>query len=84
MVKPLAITLTVIGGLLLLLAVLYMSMKASSLPSFFPGHLPVRVTKRGHTIQTHTHVKLGAVLLIAAVGVLGATWWLAFRYEPAD
>jgi hypothetical protein len=84
MVKPLAIVLTVVGVVLLLLAVVYMSMKASSLPSFFPGHLPVRVTRKGHTIETHTHAKLGLVLLIAAAGVLGTTWWLAFRYEPAD
>ena len=84
MVKPITIVLAVIGGILLLLAVVYISMRASSLPSFFPGHLPVRVTKKGHTIQTHAHIKLGVVLLLAAAGVLGATWWLAFRYEPAD
>jgi hypothetical protein len=84
MIKPLAIALAVVGTLLLVLAIIYITMKASHLPSFIPGHLPERVTKKGHTIETHTLAKRGIVLILAAVAVFAATWWLAFRYEPAD
>jgi hypothetical protein len=84
MVKGIAIALTVLGVLLLIVGVVYLTTKASSLPSFFPGHLADRVTRRGHVIQTHTLAKRGVVLLIAAIAVFGASWWLAFRYEPAD
>lgn len=84
MVKGIAIALGVLGVLLLLLAIVYMTTKASSLPAFIPGHLGERVTKHGHVIQTHTLAKRGFVLLLAALAVFGATWWLAFRYEPVD
>ena len=84
MVKGIAIALSVLGVLLLLMAIVYMTMKASSLPSFVPGHLAERVTKKGHVIQTHTLAKRGFVLLLAALAAFGATWWLAFRYEPVD
>jgi len=84
MVKGIAIALAVLGVLMLIMAIVYMTTKASSLPSFIPGHLAVRVTKHGHVIQTHTLAKRGFVLLLAAIAVFSATWWLAFRYEPAD
>jgi hypothetical protein len=83
-VKGIAIALTVVGVLLLIMAIVYLTTKASSLPSFIPGHLPVRVTRRGHVIQTHTLAKRGVALLLAAIAVFGTSWWLAFRYEPAD
>jgi len=84
LVRPTAIALAVVGSILLLLALAYMTMKASSLPAFAPGHLAEHVTKKGHTIQTHAHTKLGIVLLLAAVATFAATWWVAFRYEPVD
>jgi hypothetical protein len=84
MVKAIAIALTVLGVLLLITAIVYMTTKASSLPSFMPGHLAKRVTRSGHVIRTHALVKRGVVLLIAAIGVFAVSWWLAFRYEPAD
>lgn len=84
MVKGIAIALTVVGVLLFLTGIVYLTMKASSLPSFVPGHLAERVTKHGHVIGTHTLAKRGVALLLAAIAVFGATWWLAFRYEPAD
>ena len=83
-VKGIAIALAVVGVLLLIMGIVYLTTRASSLPSFIPGHLPVRVTKRGHVIQTHALVKRGFALLLAAIAVFGVTWWLAFRYEPAD
>jgi hypothetical protein len=83
-VKAIAIALTVLGVLLLIMAIVYLTTKASSLPSFVPGHLPGGVTKKGRVIHTHALVKRGVVLLIAAIGVFGTAWWLAFRYEPAD
>jgi hypothetical protein len=82
-VKVVAIALTVLGALLLIMAIVYLTTKSSSLPSFVPGHLP-GVTKKGRVIHTHALVKRGIVLLIAAIGVFGTAWWLAFRYEPAD
>jgi hypothetical protein len=84
MVKGIAIALTVVGVLLLIGAVLYMTMKASSLPSFMPGHLDFRVTKRGRVLGTHTYTKRAFALILAAAAVFGVSWWLAFRYEPAD
>jgi hypothetical protein len=84
MVKGIAIALTVLGVLLLIMAIVYMTTKASSLPSFIPGHLAERVTKKGRVIHTHTLAKRGFVLLLAAIAVFATSWWLAFRYEPAD
>jgi hypothetical protein len=84
MVKGIAIALTVLGVLLLITAIVYMTTKASSLPSFVPGHLAERVTKGGRVIHTHALTKRGFVLLLAAIAVFGASWWVAFRYEPAD
>jgi hypothetical protein len=84
LIRPLAIALTVAGVLLLVLGFVYLTMKASSLPAFIPGHLADRVTKSGRTIQTHAHTKLGIVLLLGAVAIFGATWWVAFKYEPVD
>jgi hypothetical protein len=83
-IKGIAIALTVLGALLVIMGIVYLTTRSSSLPSFFPGHLPVRVTRTGHVIRTHTLAKRGVVLLLAAAAVFGATWWLAFRYEPAD
>ena len=83
-VKAIAIALAVLGVLFLIMAIVYMTTKASSLPSFIPGHLAERVTKRGHVIHTHTLPKRGVVLLIAAIASFAGTWWLVFRYEPAD
>ena len=84
MVKGVAIALTVVGALFLLMAIVYLTTKASSLPSFVPGHLAERVTKGGRVIHTHALTKRGVALLLAAIAVFGASWWLAFRYEPAD
>jgi len=84
LIRPVAIALAIGGTILLLLSFAYMTMRASQLPAFMPGHLPVRVTKRGHTIDPHAHTKLGIVLIVAAVASFAATWWVAFKYEPVD
>jgi hypothetical protein len=84
LVRPVTIVLTVAGVILLALAVLYLSTKASALPSFIPGHLPRRIGKTGHVIPTHAHTKLGLVLLVGSVIALAGAWWVAFRYEPVD
>jgi len=84
LIRPVAIGLAVIGTIFLVLAIVYITMKASSLPSFLPGHLTERVTRKGHVIGTQAHWKRGIVLLFAAVATFALTWWLAFRYDPAD
>jgi hypothetical protein len=83
-VRPLAIGLAVVGGLLLLFGIMYVAVTASNLPSFFPGHLPRVMGRHGHVIPTHAHTKLGLVLLLGSALALAAAWWLAFRYEPVD
>jgi hypothetical protein len=83
-VKGLAIALAVFGGVLLIVGLVYMTTKASSLPSFWPGHLAERVTKGGRVIHTHALTKRGFVLLLVSLAAFGTSWWLAFRYEPAD
>jgi hypothetical protein len=83
-VKGIAIALLVVGVLFVIMGIVYLTTRSSSLPSFIPGHLPVRVARNGHVIRTHTLFKRGIALLLAAIAVFGVTWWLAFRYEPAD
>jgi len=84
LIRPISITLGVVGGILMLLAIVYVSVRAGSLPSFMPGHLGKVRLKNGHLRATHAHVKLGLALFVAAVAALGAGWFVAFRYEPAD
>ena len=84
LVRPIAIALMVAAVVLFVLGLIYVTTKGSSLPSFFPGHLPARHTKKGKLLPTHAHTKLGIVLILAAIVSAVGAWWVTFKYEPAD
>jgi hypothetical protein len=84
LIRPIAVVLGVLTAALVVVGIVYLTTKASSLPAFLPGHLAERVTKRGRVIGNKAHVKRGLAVLGLAAATLVTTWWLAFRYEPAD
>jgi hypothetical protein len=59
----------IVGVLLLILALIYVTTKAGSLPSFIPGHKP---HSTGH------HPLRAGVALVVGLVLLGGAWWLAF------
>ncbi len=84
LVRPLAIALIAVAAILVVLGLVYVSVKGASLPGFMPGHLPKRYSKKGKLLPTHAHTKLGIALILAAIVSAAGAWWIAFRYEPAD
>jgi hypothetical protein len=82
--KAWAIALLVIGVIAVMLALVYASVRASSLPSWMPGYRhPVRF-KSGRTV-TYSQLKRYAFALgLVGAGSLGLAWWLTYRYEPVD
>jgi hypothetical protein len=83
-VKALAIVLLVIGVIAVMFALVYVGVRASSLPSWMPGYRhPVR-TKRGRIITYGQLKRYVFVLVLVGAGSLGLAWWLAYRYEPVD
>ena len=83
-IRPLAIVLAILGAVLLVLGIIYLTTKASSLPTWIPGHVARRVTKKGRVLGSKAHVKRGLAVIAVGIAVFAGTWWLAFRYEPAD
>ncbi|HEX9359491.1 MAG TPA: hypothetical protein VF933_37470 [Streptosporangiaceae bacterium] len=69
-----ALILAIIGILLIILAVIYMTTAAGSLPSFIPGHL------NGST--GHHPLRVGVALVVGLV-LLGGAWWLGFGGKKA-
>ena len=55
----------IIGVLALVVGIVYISQKASSLPSFFPGHSAT--LHRAHKSRGYAGVALGAVLIIISL-----------------
>lgn len=64
-----ALILAIVGILLVILALIYMTTAAGSLPSFIPGHL------NGST--GHHPLRAGVSLIVGLV-LLGGAWWLGF------
>jgi len=64
--RNLIIPAIVLGGLLLLVALLYFVDPAKSLPSFFPGH---------EAGSSRVHVKHGIAALALGVGALVFAWF---------
>jgi hypothetical protein len=83
-VSPLAIALLVIGVLLAVLGIMYLTVAASHLPSFVPGHLTPHRLRNGNFIPTHTAKKKGIFALFVAVIVFVGAWFLKYRYQPVD
>lgn len=64
-----ALILAIVGILLVILALIYMTTAAGSLPSFIPGHV------NGST--GHHPLRIGVALVVGLVLLAGA-WWLGF------
>jgi amino acid permease len=64
-----ALILAIVGILLVILALIYMTTAAGSLPSFIPGHV------NGST--GHHPLRIGIALVVGLV-LLGGAWWLGF------
>ena len=69
-----ALVLAIIGILLIILALIYLTTAAGSLPSFIPGHL------NGST--GHHPLRIGVALVVGLV-LLGGAWWLGFGGKKA-
>ncbi len=61
---------TVIGVILLVVAVVYFVDAAHSLPSFFPGHADASSKDAGHH-----HSKHGIAALVLALGAFAIAWF---------
>jgi amino acid permease len=69
-----ALILAIIGILLIILAVIYLTTAAGSLPSFIPGHV--------HGSSGHHPLRTGVALIVGLV-LLGGAWWLGFAGKKA-
>ncbi len=69
-----ALILAIIGILLIILALIYLTTAAGSLPSFIPGHV------NGST--GHHPLRIGVALVVGLV-LLGGAWWLGFGGKKA-
>ncbi len=69
-----ALVLAIIGILLIILALIYLTTAAGSLPSFIPGHV------NGST--GHHPLRIGIALVVGLV-LLGGAWWLGFGGRKA-
>lgn len=59
----------VVGVLAVVVGVMYLSMAAHSLPSFFPGHIAGAAGAAKHTKRGIAGIVVGAVLLLIALAV---------------
>ena len=69
-----ALVLAIVGILLIILALIYLTTAAGSLPSFIPGHV------NGST--GHHPLRIGIALVVGLV-LLGGAWWLGFSGKKA-
>jgi H+/Cl- antiporter ClcA len=64
-----ALILGIIGILLVILAIIYLTTAAGSLPSFIPGHM--------NGSSGHHPLRIGVALVVGLALIAGA-WWLGF------
>lgn len=64
-----ALVIGIIGILLVIVAIIYLTTAAGSLPSFIPGHL------NGST--GHHPLRAGVSLVVGLI-LIGGAWWLGF------
>jgi hypothetical protein len=64
------LVLTLLGVILIVVAIVYFVMPADSLPGFFPGH---------EAGATRMHYKHGMASGVAGVILLAAGWWMGRR-----
>jgi hypothetical protein len=83
-IKTVAIASLVVGVIAMTLAVVYLFVRASSLPSWMPGNrAPIRL-RSGHLVTFGLLKRHVAVFAVVAAAALILAWWVAFRYEPND
>jgi hypothetical protein len=82
--KAWAIALAVLGVIVIVIALVYVGVRASSLPSWMPGYRHPVLTKRGRTVAFGQLKRQAFVLLLVGAAALGVGWWLAYRYEAPD
>jgi len=68
--RKLVIPAIVLGGVLLVVAIVYFVTPEHSLPSFLPGHAAV-----GSTEANHHHTKHGIAALVVALGCFAFAWF---------
>jgi len=69
----------------LVVGIVYLTVHANNLPSFFPGHVPTRYTRKKHiALPTSAHTKRGFVALILSIASFIGAYWVLFQYKPAD
>jgi hypothetical protein len=84
-VVPVFIVLAVLGVVFLAVGLVYLTVHANKLPSFFPGHVATRYGKKHHNaLPTHAHTKRGFVAIILAIASFVGAYWVLFQYKPAD
>jgi hypothetical protein len=82
--KAWAIALVVVGVIVILIALVYAGVRASSLPSWMPGYRHPVLTKRGRIVSFGRLKRQAIVLLLVGAVSLGVAWWLEYRYEAPD
>jgi hypothetical protein len=68
--RKLMIPVTIVGLLLVAIAVVYFAEPAHSLPSFFPGHVSASSSEAGHH-----HSKHGIAALVVALACFAFAWF---------
>jgi hypothetical protein len=67
------------------MGIVYLTVHANKLPSFWPGHVDTRYTRRTHkALPSSAHTKRGYVAIILAIASFIGAWWVLFRYKPAE
>jgi hypothetical protein len=68
--RKLALLVAIVGVLLIAVAVVYFTMPAKSLPTFFPGHVSASSAEAGHH-----HSKHGIAALVVALACFAFAWF---------
>ena len=76
--RALAAVVALLGVVLIAVAVVYWVDPASSLPSFFPGHVG-----KGSSEYSHHHTKHGIAAVVVGVGCFVIAWFAGGPKTPA-
>jgi uncharacterized membrane protein len=84
-IVPLFVVLCAVGIVLFVVGIVYLTVKANHLPSYWPGHVATRYTKKTHrALPASAHTKRGLVAIILAIAAFIGAWFVLFRYKPAN
>jgi hypothetical protein len=68
--RKLAVPAVIVGVLLIVVAIVYFTTPAHSLPSFFPGHVSASSSE-----ANHHHTKHGIAALVVALACFAFAWF---------